>query len=117
MTNEDATAQICEDIKGLCNTFGRGKYHAIRVSCSIDATAVATGLFIHGPNNTLVGGALPYHSLCINPNGDDLREMIDSFDAIKGTRKKACEVILFTVVVQNAPKDISPMHQFVAQPQ
>ena len=116
-TGEDATEQMCEYIKELYNTSGKGKDHAIRVSYSIDTTAVASGLFIHAPSNTLVGGAYPYHSLSVPPNGTDLRQMIDNFDASKGSHRKACEVKLATVVVQNVPKDVSPMYQFLAQPQ
>ena len=75
-------------------------------------------LIIHSfPSNILVGGAFPYHSLSVPPKGDDLREIIDSFDAVKGARKKVCEVKIITVVAQNSPKDVSPTHQFLAQPQ
>ena len=117
MTDEQATKQMCEYIKNIYATSNKEKGHAVRVSYSIDATAVATGLYIHAPSNTLVGGAYPHHSLDVPPSGNDLRRLIDTFDKEKGSRKKASEVKLATVVLQNSHNDICPTYQFLAQPQ
>ena len=54
MTNEEAKENMCEFVKELYRSSKKMKSHHVRVPYSIDATAVASGLFIHSPSNKLV---------------------------------------------------------------